>query len=100
MNTANRMLAIISLLATAAGLLIAFFMSRSITRPIHEVIDLNKKISSGDLTVDIVVDRKDEIGDMMSNVKMMVEQLRKIVGDVSSAAENVASGSEEMASSA
>ncbi len=100
MALANRMLAIISLLATAAGLLIAFFMSRSITRPIHEVIELNKKISSGDLSVDIHVDRKDEVGDMLNNVKIMVEQLRKIVGDVSSAAENVASGSEEMASSA
>lgn len=99
MTSANRMLAIISLLATFAGLFIAFFMSRSISRPIHEVIDLNKKISAGDLTVDISVDRKDEIGDMLTNVKQMVEQLRKIVGDVTAAAENVASGSEEMASS-
>jgi len=100
MATSSRLLGIISVLAGVLGLILAFTISRSISRPIRDAIDLNKKIAAGDLSVEVEVDRKDEVGEMLLTIKKMVAQLRKIVGEVSSAAENVSSGSEEMASSA
>jgi methyl-accepting chemotaxis protein len=90
---------ILSILGTALALVIAVILSRGITRPLLEIVDLNKKMAKGDLTGDVSIHRNDEIGQMAKSFKTMMEKIKEIVKDVNSVAENVASGSEEMASS-
>jgi|GEM_PF-1056381 methyl-accepting chemotaxis protein len=93
-------IAIIALICVfIIAVLIAFTITRSITKPLVEVVAANNKLANGDLTVDLTVDRKDEIGILMGSMKEMVGNLRNIVTNIQTAAKNVASGSQEMSSS-
>ena len=80
-------------------LLIAIVITHSIATPIKHVVEVNNRMADGDLTVDIVVDRNDEIGQMLSATKHMVERLRTTVSDVVNGARNVGSMAEELNSS-
>lgn len=85
-----------ALLAIAMGLLI----SRAITRPINEAVDVANKLANGDLTLTVTSRSKDETGQMMTSLGNMVDKLKRVVGDVMSAADNVASGSQQLSASA
>jgi len=84
-----------------AGAFAAFFLfSRSITRALKKGVDFAVKVSEGDLTAEMDVYQKDEIGQLADALRNMIEKLRAIVADVHAAADNVAAGSEELSSTA
>jgi len=87
-------------IAILLGIIIAFFLTLSITRPLSEAVSVAKRLAEGDLTVDIDVSNTDEIGLLLEAMKNMVVQIRRVIGDVRSASQNVASGSQQMSSSA
>ncbi len=87
---------IIIIFVIAISLLIAI----SLSKPILKGVNFSKLLSEGDLTANLEVDQKDEIGQLASAMKLMADNLKRIVSDVQSAAENVASGSEELSASA
>lgn len=68
---------------------IVFVTVRSTVRPLHYAVEEIQKIADGDLNVDIKVDRKDEVGQLLMAMKEMVAKLRKIVGTVTESAYNV-----------
>ena len=90
---------IICVVALILGTLIGIIISRSITRPLGEAVKLTKKIANGDMTVDVKVESKDEIGALLNALKNMVDNLKDIVNNVKSSADNVSSGSQELSSS-
>ncbi len=96
----NRMSFLLTTLIAIILVFISFalLLARSITHPLREVITSIDRLSGGDLTVDIVVKRKDETGQLLLAMKNMVDKLREIVADVKSAADNVASGSQQLSS--
>jgi len=82
-------------------LLITFFIwfiSNTMTKALKKGVLFTKQVASGDLTAELDVEQKDEIGELGKSLKEMVKQLREIVEDVQKAATNVASGSSEMSS--
>src|SRR5690242_8760837 len=90
--------------AVAASLLIAvgsgIWISTIISRGLARAGGLAQAVANGDLTNTIEKVPNDEIGDLIGHVNRMVEQLRIIVGDALSAADNVSAGSQELSSSA
>lgn len=88
----------LSLLASALSLLVAFFATRSITRPLNEAVGIAQRVADGDLTSDIEVTTSDETGLMMDALKNMNDSLMKIVGEVRAGTETIASASTEIAS--
>jgi methyl-accepting chemotaxis protein len=80
------------------GIVIAFFMTRSITKPIEKAVKISNHLAQGDLRVEIEVNSKDETGILMTAMKAMVEKLKGIVAEVKTAADNVASGSQQLSS--
>ena len=89
-------LAITVLLSIVAGI----FMTRSITRPIHEAVEVARKLSNGDLTIQIDVRSSDETGQLLGAMKHMVERLTQVVTEVNSGAEALASASEQVSATA
>jgi methyl-accepting chemotaxis protein len=116
---------------------VSLFIVRSITRPLATAVDLVNQVAQGDLTHTVEADSTDELGQMLTAVNRMIENLkgaahvaeqisrgdltvqakalsdkdalgqaltkmlenlRKTVSDVATAAGNVGSGSEEMSS--
>ncbi|WP_042684392.1 methyl-accepting chemotaxis protein [Candidatus Nitrosotenuis chungbukensis] len=78
----------------------AFFMSRSISRPIKSAANIAKKISEGNLSVIVQESKsKDEIGILVNSEKQMVENLRKVISEVQGASESVSSNAQQMSAS-
>ena len=86
--------------AVALGILIGFYIIRSITRPISKVVDMFKYISEGegegDLTKRLTVDSNDEIGELSRWFNTFVEKIRGILKQIAENAEVLSSSSTEL----
>ncbi|MDX9995262.1 MAG: methyl-accepting chemotaxis protein [Rhodocyclaceae bacterium] len=92
------------LLMAIASLLIAvgfaYWVTRSITRPLAESVEVANSLANGDLTVKIDVDSKDETGQLKQAMQNMVTKLSHIIGEVRGAADALSSASEEVSATA
>ncbi len=92
------------LIGIGAAILLAIFITLfvvgSITRPLAKAVELLEYVAEGDLTRTVEATSTDELGQMLSALKRMVENVRNTVRDVTAASTNVATGSEEMSSTA
>ncbi|MEK6744347.1 MAG: methyl-accepting chemotaxis protein [Nitrospirota bacterium] len=91
---------IVLLMAAMISISAGIVITRSITVPVGVGVAVAKRLSEGDLNAEIKVDSKDEIGKLMSAMKVMTDKLRTVVVDVKTAADNVASGSEQLSAGA
>ncbi|MFT4242856.1 MAG: methyl-accepting chemotaxis protein, partial [Acidovorax sp.] len=92
------LVAIVVLLAIAVvGLLLAWRLVRSITRPLDEAVAVTDAIAAGDLTRDIQSTRKDEFGHMLRSLAAMTARLRGLVGEVRTGVDAVSTASVQIA---
>lgn len=76
-----------------------FYMSRKyVEEPLSQGVDISNNMANGDLTMDIHVSSKDELGQLLSSMKNMLGKLKQVVVEVKNATDNVATGSQEMSS--
>ncbi len=68
--------AVITIFMAAITIVGVIFMTRSITRPIVHLTKVADRISLGDLTAKIEIDRKDEIGELAEAVRRMQTSLQ------------------------
>ena len=85
---------------TAVSLLIAagaaIYISVAVSKGLNRASDAVRAVADGDLTRTIDITTKDEIGDLLGHVNIMIERLRGVVSDAISASENVSAGSQEL----
>ncbi|HET9620346.1 MAG TPA: methyl-accepting chemotaxis protein [Kofleriaceae bacterium] len=81
-------------------MLIGWLLPRTIVRRLGQTIGLAQRISAGDLRHDIDTSGTDELGDLARAFDEMTTSLRRVVTEVVGAAHTVATGSEEMSSTA
>jgi methyl-accepting chemotaxis protein len=98
---AYRQLVIALLAILAAALVISaaitFFMSRAIVRPLRKAIAAAGRISGGDLSQEITAGSSDETGELLKALQGMSESLRKIVVEVRSGSDTIATASKQIA---
>ena len=82
------------------GLLLGVIITRHIIAPLQGCIGNIERMADGDLTVQCVTDRGDELGKIFNSLEKMIKALRGVVLEIRAAASNVASGSQELSSSA
>jgi methyl-accepting chemotaxis protein len=99
-DTASRMMLLLAVVAVVLGTLIAWFLTRSITRPVSQALNAANRLAEGDLTVRIDNVSKDETGQMLQAMHNMVSRLTQVVTDVNSGAQALASASEEVSATA
>ena len=92
----NLMLAL-GALAIVAGAVIAWFITRTITRPIGEAVQVAEKVAAGDISSRIDVHSKDETGRLMAALKAMNESLVRIVREVRTGTDTIATASGQIA---
>jgi len=83
----------------ALGLL-GLFITRNITRPLGQAVEVANHIAAGDLTTEIEVTSKDETGQLLRAMETMVGKLKHVVAEVNSGAESIASASEQVSATA
>jgi len=94
----STLLIILLIVGIVLASIIAVFISKAITQPLVETVEVLKKVSSGDLTVEIQSTSKDEIGELLDATSNMVVELSSIISSVNESASNVADGSQELSS--
>ena len=82
----------------ALGALIAWAVARSITRPLHQAVQVARRVAAGDLRSEIVIHSTDETGRLLAALRDMNANLSTIVGKVRSGTETVATASRQIAS--
>ncbi|MEW6719780.1 MAG: methyl-accepting chemotaxis protein [Thermodesulfobacteriota bacterium] len=89
-----------SIALTVAGIVLAvvlgLLLSRSISRPVREMASKAGRIAEGDLSVDMTVSSKDEIGQLSASFVEMIGSLRNLIGQVGSASQQVASAATQL----
>ena len=97
---AQTFILVVILLATVLSFGGALFIVRSITVPLAEGVDVANRLAGGDLTAAVTIRGNDEIGSLMTSMDNMVKSLRELIGKIKYAADNLASGSEQLSASA
>ncbi len=87
----------VSILALFVGGFLAWSLSRLISRPLREAIVVAERIAQGDLSADVHVTSRDEVGQLLGAMQTMNSELRRIVSQVQSASSLVSSAANEVA---
>ncbi|MRV70290.1 HAMP domain-containing protein [Duganella sp. FT92W] len=84
-------------LALVLGCCAAWYITRGIVRPIRQALHIAQTVASGDLSGNIQVGSKDETGQLLQALKDMNTSLVKIVADVRTGADAIATASGQIA---
>jgi len=71
------------------ALILAFFISRSYTRPIRRMIDVSEKIASGDFKAKVYLRNRDELGQLGASLNAMSDRIRVLFEEVTSQREEI-----------
>jgi methyl-accepting chemotaxis protein len=84
-------------IAIAIGTLCAWFITRSVTKPLRQAVDAVEAIAAGDLSRAIVVEGRDEVAALLTGLNSMRMSLRQLVGDVRDTTSSIQVASNEVA---
>jgi methyl-accepting chemotaxis protein len=82
----------LTVVAVLIGLGLAFFITRSITRPVASVVDAANKMSKGDFDFSLQTDAHDEVGEVLRAVSSVQQSVRGMIDDVGALAEAAVAG--------
>ena len=98
-NLGLTLLLIVTLASLAAAVFLTYFLMRSITKPLYEMVQVVERISGGDLTVEIKASGNDEIGSLVRSFSSMVQKLRETFSGIENTSRQVYVASEGLAAS-
>lgn len=81
------------------AVIIALYISRLISSSMRKIITAAKQIADGNLTADVDIDTKDEIGEMATAFRDMTGNLNEVLSGINSASEQVSSGAAQLSDS-
>ena len=87
----------IGLAALVCGVVTGVLLIRSITRPLARAVNLAQQVAAGDLTADIDVNSRDEVGALLAALKGMNANLLKTVSEVRTSTDTIVTASKEIA---
>src|SRR5471032_2110182 len=85
-----------ALLALLLGVFAAVIITRQITRPLQETLAVVDHIASGDLSHNLIVTRRDELGVLQQGIQRMGATLRDLIGGIRDGVTQIASAAEEL----
>ncbi|MFJ3467519.1 methyl-accepting chemotaxis protein [Pseudomonas sp. NPDC090203] len=93
---AQSMLGIATVIALLFGVLAAWAITRQITLPLKQTLIAVDRVASGDLTHNLKVDRRDELGQLQGGMQRMTLSLRELIGGIGDSVTQIASAAEEL----
>ncbi|CAN7568300.1 methyl-accepting chemotaxis protein [Variovorax paradoxus] len=98
LNRAGRMnVIVLAMAALLLGGVLAWLLTRSITRPLNEAVRVAQTVADGDLTSRIESSSRDETGQLMQALKNMNASLATVVSGVRQGTDAIATASGEIA---
>ncbi|UZE24195.1 methyl-accepting chemotaxis protein [Pseudomonas sp. B21-056] len=89
-------LVIVTILALAFGLLAAWLITRQIVVPLQQTLVAVERVASGDLSNNLEVSRRDEMGQLQGSLQRMVVSLRELIGGIRDGVTQIASAAEQL----
>lgn len=90
----------ITLLSLALGLAMIIALSSVLTKPIKQLKNEAEKVRKGDLTVDVAINTKDEIGQLAMTFQQMTKDLKAIISEINNTTCTLSESSKKMLSDA
>ncbi|MFD0943785.1 methyl-accepting chemotaxis protein [Savagea faecisuis] len=90
---------VLSFVILVVAAIITYFISRSISQPIRELVGMGNEIAQGDFSRDVAertLRRHDEVGILGETFQSIMDNMRHIVGDVNNATNSVNQASNDM----
>ena len=94
-NAANSLIAIL-IIVILLGITLSYFISRSISVPINNSVDIAKQIAAGNLTKIVDTERKDEIGDLISALNLITEKTNNVISNIKESANQIGDASSRL----
>lgn len=94
-NSRNAVLAL-GFGALIVALFAGIVITRSITRPLSEAVSAAGRLAQGDMTIKLDASSRDETGQLMAALQVMVGRLTNTIREVQAASDNLASASEQV----
>lgn len=101
-NLITLIMIVVLILAIVVSVIVAFFIGRSISKPIIDVVAATDKISHGDFTVNVETTNNDEtklladgLNLMVNSVQYLISEVRTVASEMLLEANNLAAMSEE-----
>ncbi|WP_181298492.1 methyl-accepting chemotaxis protein [Pseudomonas sp. Q2-TVG4-2] len=82
--------------ALVMSLLCAVLITQMIVGPLQRVVSLARRVADGDLSENLTIDRRDELGQLMQAMQQMTENLRMLMTRLSDGIAQLAAAAEEM----
>ncbi|QHF01341.1 HAMP domain-containing protein [Pseudomonas asturiensis] len=83
-------------LALLVGLLAAWVMTQQITVPLRDTLNAAARIAQGDLSKDLQLGRRDELGQLQNSMQAMTMSLRDLIGGIGDGVTQIASAAEQL----
>ncbi|MCX7092880.1 MAG: methyl-accepting chemotaxis protein [Methylobacter sp.] len=99
-SDANKIIIGTIILAIVLGVMIALFLASMITKPIILGVKFAESLAEGDLTAEIDIDQKDEIGVLANALQAMRDQLSSVVQQVRTNSDALGNASQEISATA
>lgn len=95
-SQAQSTLGIATIVALILGVLAAWVITRQITVPLGQTLVAVERVASGDLTHNLSVDRRDELGQLQGSIQRMTVGLRELISGIGEGVTQIASAAEEL----
>ncbi|MCU0427604.1 MAG: methyl-accepting chemotaxis protein [Candidatus Kapabacteria bacterium] len=81
-SQARTALLLITALAIGAGVIVAFFLARMISRPISSLNYAAKQVAAGQSDVSIAINTRDELSELGASFTSMVQSINRMIGEL------------------
>jgi methyl-accepting chemotaxis protein len=98
-STSRTFIVVFTVIGAIISILLGYFISNLIKKPIARMLIGANALADGDLTVSIDVDTKDEVGQLATAFKQMTRNINEVMTNINSASDQVASGSRQLSDS-
>ena len=88
----------VTVTALLLGALAAWWIARQIAIPLRETLVAANRIAKGDLSHDIHVERRDELGRLQQSIGQMTGNLRTLISGIGDSARQIASAAAQLSS--
>ncbi|TFF04937.1 methyl-accepting chemotaxis protein [Pseudomonas sp. BCA14] len=97
-ETSHTRLLLISVTVSALllGTLAAWWIARQIAVPLREILNAAHRVADGDLSHDIQVARRDELGQLQRSIGQMTRNLRSLISSIGDSARQIASAAAQL----
>lgn len=95
-NFANQMLVGMTALALVLGFLAAWLITNLIVGPLKEALQSAELVANGDLSHDIKISRRDELGQLQISLRKMTLNLRELISGLRDGVIQISSAAEEL----